>query len=1197
MKLTTDQRNAIHTHDRNLAVVAGAGSGKTFVLVERYLKLLEANPTWPLNALVAITFTRKAAQEMRDRVRHELSRRAAGESNAHRWSDLLVAMDSARIETIHSLCTTILRANAAEAGLDPRFAVMDEIQSGILLNDVIDSVLAGLGEQPAAELFAHYDAHEIRNVLRATVYQPLEPLPEDIVSAWRKTYTADVAGFILLMRANHVYRDADVYLGSLLLPRKDKLTPIVEATLNALKALMTHKKGRPIDPVLDAVQALTEIKLNVGAAKAWGGKDELAELKACLRQTREQAKLDAELLGKPPGDIDIAAARFMPAWHDLLSQVQHAFTAAKRRGVLLDFDDLEYETAKLLSEHDHVRRRYVGAEFKHVLVDEFQDTNERQWAIIEALTAPDEPLNGAARLFVVGDPKQSIYGFRGADVRVFDNVRTKLSRTAPEIDLVRSFRTHSSLVGCFNDVFDQLLYRDPSSPVAGYEVEYGKPMEAAREHPPGEPPVVEVLVIDKQSGDDIINVADARQWEAREIAVRLRDSVGVLPVHDKPTEEHRPLRFDDVVLLFQSMSNVGVYEEALRECGVPYTTVAGKGYYSRQEVWDLLALLEALYNPADDLALATVLRSPMFSLSDDTLLALRLHEFRREPIPLWRALERVGTSRDTTVEMPEDERGAVSQAYKVLDELSALAGRVTISALLREALARTGYLATLNALPDGARRRANIEKLLDKALQSGKTGLGDFSAYLSDLSEREVRESEATTDMSGSVTLMTVHASKGLEFPVVVLVDTAWERGKSVGKPHLLYEPGYGIACAIRGEDLSWQKPYVYDQIVHRQVLRDAAEQKRRLYVAATRARDYLFIGGNATWDYKSEKWTAKGWLKMLLPALRLDNVRAEDQVFTYAWGKLRLRCPVVLPDGKRALDDPLPPTWESNRVLAGEPLTEYPVAMPPLLAAVPLEPGEFARDLTATQIADAGSAASKRDAYGQRFRRSVLYDAPARLPRVVHTPNSTPRVPPAKLGNIVHQALRYWRFPTREDPMEAVLRSYAWEEGIVDPDDLSYAVKTAGGWLKDMRFTDIYRWVNKSTRVYRELPFVYRTSRRVIHGVIDILFQREDGVWVIADYKSGAVKGVLEYGMASESAERENNRLIDEHAEKYHLQVGVYAAAVERYLTALDEPPVGDNLDVYIHYIRYGRTVRVLREAWEAALARLEARIGKLID
>ena len=246
------------------------------------------------------------------------------------------------------------------------------------------------------------------------------------------------------------------------------------------------------------------------------------------------------------------------------------------------------------------------------------------------------------------------------------------------------------------------------------------------------------------------------------------------------------------------MSNIGIYEDVFKSQDIPFLTIAGRGYYDRQEVWDMLDLLRCLHNPLDNLALASVLRSPMFGFSDDLLFALRLFEDpdtgSNEPLPLWQALSFARTNPGLGI--TADDLALLGFAEQALDELRLMAGRVAISELLRQALRATGYLAILSALPDGPRRRGNVEKLLQLADDSGKITLGKFSRYLNDMSAREIREGEVLTQAGNAVKLMTVHASKGLEFPLVILADSSWTR-TSGAVPTVLKDPEFGLSCQV----------------------------------------------------------------------------------------------------------------------------------------------------------------------------------------------------------------------------------------------------------------------------------------------------------------------------------------------------------------------------------------------------------------
>ena len=1169
MNLTEGQRRAIFTHDKNLIVVAGAGSGKTRVLVERYLALLDNHPDWPLNALVAVTFTRKAAQEMRDRVRSALQDRlnsTPDEAAQALWAERLASMDSARIDTIHGLCTTILRANAAEAGIDPDFDVLDETDAAILLDAVIEDELARLEEEgdPALALFQEYDRRSINQTLLQFDGVTLAPLPDDLLAHWQTLWEVVALDCIARLRHNDSLRAFLDWHPPNVWPEDDRLA---ETWMNCHACLETLlNPTAAAEACLEALAKLEQIKLTGGSWKKWGGRDILSTVREHLDVVRSQAKKTLEEIGTRPGPLDERAIELLPLWVQLIGRVQRAYRAAKQREGRLDFNDLEQRTRDLFRAYPQLKQRYQQAEFRHVLVDEFQDTNAIQWEIIQNLADPAQP----GSLFVVGDQKQSIYAFRGADVSVFGAVRQQLTHLGgpdAEVTLARSFRTHQPLIDCFNGIFGRILQRDSASAVYAYETELGEPMDASRLQPPDDCPALEFVLVDSEVADKNGRRETCRRWEAYEIARRLQAMVeDQVRTHQRGAGE-RPLEYGDIALLFQSMNSITLYEDVFKALGLPFITVAGRGYYNRPEVWDLLNLLKALYNPADNLALAAVLRSPLFGLSDDALLALRLiADEAGRPVLLWDALS-------VPDAVPAGEAALVVFARDCLYNLAALAGRVTIAELLREAVNRTGFMATLTGLPDGARRRGNVEKLLAKAESSGRITLSAFEQYLDDLSEREARESEAQMAAEGRVSLMTVHASKGLEFPVVVLVDCSWER-RNQGGDMLLHDPDYGLSCKVYDNESEGLKPtFAYEQASFRRKQREQAERKRLLYVAATRAQDYLLICGQV--DRTNDGWNPKGWLKWLLEACDLQSEldTAGVQIISRAWGQVRLSLSATLPPEEHldAADSRQRAAWD--RLTLEDPLHPGGMMPPPLLEPVRYDPAAAARHLSVTQLADLGGHEYDRMS-GERFRRGVLHDAPGHLSPVPY-PKSWARL----VGEMVHEALR-WQQPGQDaEDVARLLESYAWEQGIVDDVERQRAVEEAQGLLMRYRRSPVYQWIRQAEELYQELPFIYNNGQHIVHGVIDALFRRPDGVWVIVDYKTSTLA-------------QATPAVAQQHARRFHMQVGAYADAVREQLQMVD----GAGLLVYIHYVRYGLTVEVTRDEWQKALEKMEPAIGRLI-
>ncbi|MCY3780060.1 MAG: UvrD-helicase domain-containing protein [Chloroflexi bacterium] len=1185
MKPTTEQYAAIHNHDENLIVVAGAGSGKTRVLVERYIQLLESNPDWPISALVAITFTRAAAFEMKHRVRLELERRAKRTGQEH-WARRLSQMDSARIDTIHGLCANILRANAAHAGVDPKFEVLDEIEAAIMLDEVVDDVLNDI-KPPLTKLFAHYDAAKIVKALKqiSLVNADFPPLPDDpavMFSQWIEQWWVALSS----ERQDLIdSAEATALLAIDFLPAGDKLSDLVLQYQAYIRQISSAEaEAAQVFELMQACHSRGAVG-NKGSAKAWGGQGAKSEVAQLLKDLRITVKSALDAVGEMPGDLARLSAQLLLQWHGLLEEVRLAYRERKSAAAQVDFDDLERLAADLLR-HEDLRQRYRNAEFKHLLVDEFQDTNAAQWQIIRSLV--DTETGGS--LFAVGDPKQSIYQFRGADVSVFNRVREQFSRGTAgiELPLSISFRSHGKLVGQFNSLFESLLTRDGDSPVADYEVAFDKPMKAFRKGSPGIP-AIELQLLDNKKRDEPGNqevgkgrsrqrytADEMRRWEAYEIAGRIKAIVeGQRLIFDKSEGKWRGIEFSDIAILFQSMSQVTIYEDAFKSQELPFLTIAGRGYYDRQEVWDMLELLRCLHNPADDLALATVLRSPIFAFSDDLLFALRLLPANQEnatlPLPLWQALH--SAAQNPPPGMLDADVPLVEHALETLTDLRRISGRVTISELLRRALEKTNYLAILTGLPDGPRRRGNIEKLLHLAEASGKITLGKFSRYLADLSTRELREGEAPLEAGNAIRLMTVHASKGLEFPLVILADASWER-RSAGPPTLLVDPVNGMSCQVYdAENSKYVSSYAHRRNIELQALKEAAERKRLLYVAATRAQDYLLISGQVSQD-KAGRWTSNGWLGQLLPALGLEAIEPERaQTRVFAGESISVLMPPAAPPPRsfHRSANSADGMWGFE---ASE--SEYPAYAPPLLEPVAQDDSPYPRHITASQLAEIGAYRAGIDS---RERQSAADQfTHYSLPGLRNESIASPRHWRAVIGAIVHEILCYDALACEEAKSDTQIIAIAWEKGIRNRADLRPALSEVKELLDQYKSSDVYRWVvsarAESRPPYTELPFMFRTEKRVIHSKIDLVLQRPGGEWIIIDHKTSEVIGD-DYG---------------QHARRFLLQLGVYAAAL-RVKLDLDRLP-----RTVIHYIRGNRTVELASKDCMAELARLESTIGELV-
>lgn len=1157
MTFTENQKQAIFTHNKNVIVTAGAGSGKTRVLVERYLSLLEHNPDWKLTELVAITFTEKAAREMRDRVRLTIQQRiqeAVEGLERKRWREHEALLDSARIGTIHSLCAQILRSNPAEVPVDPGFEVLDESAAAILLDDAVEQSLAELVilNPPIARLISYYGVQAVKQSVKrfATLSESqkfCEAVPgtvEELWAKWQTEYTKASNNIFQNLRDNQEFADNLHWKPAYGWPQEDKLMDVWRIVHSVLEDLFEGETYAALEKLCEG------IKLSGGTQKNWGNsKEGIQECKDTLKRIREIATDYRDSWPRPLDSYDEEAAEFLILWRETIEYTARQYKKLKDFQGGLDFDDLESLTVQLLKNYPEVAQRYSIREVRHLLVDEFQDTNAAQRDIVYKLCGIEETHAPDGRLFVVGDPKQSIYAFRGANVKVFQEVTSSVKNLGgAEVPLEHSFRTHQRLVEGLNALFEAVLHPESDD---SYEVPFDRRMTAHRISENYHTAPIRLMLMEKPAKDS--DADHMRRWEAYEVAQflkNLHDSKHL--IYDKSEGNYRPFVYDDAAILLRAMTGAPLYEEIFKNAGLPYLTIAGKGYYNRQEVWDFINLLKALHNRSDNLALATVLRSPMFGLSDDALFALRLMGITKEnhnPIPLWEALQYM----PEVVNAPDGE--AIEFAREVLNELAGLAGRVPVAELISAALDKTAYDAILTALPDGDRRRGNIEKLLKKARLSGRVSLSDFTAYLGDLTAVDPREGEATLESMGAVKIMSVHASKGLEFPVVVLMDSN-SRQRNPDTPALRLDAKWGASCKVRNSEGEWLKLFAYQQSEMEDKKRDQAEHKRIFYVAATRAQDMLILTGS-----KGKEPNNGSWLHLFQNAFEdIDlSENAESGVYQYDWGGVDVQILRQPPS-----EDVLSATrieltgWDEVQAhLTGQAVT------PLLLKSVPIERTAPAAHLTVSQLEKLG----RTDALsGREFRNSVLHDSPAPVTPLAVDDTTREYYSQRAIGRIVHRALRVGLLVSQISVREQyqILRAYAWDEGITDNASLTNIVSQSLRLLQNFEDNNI---LTDAETILRETPFILRTETRIIHGQIDVLY-KQNNQWVVLDYKTANIKP----------------NWVRQHAKRYHIQVGAYARAVERRL--------GQTPKVQLYYLHPGTLITIPQPEWEHALAELDDRV-----
>ena len=1030
---TAEQSEAVRRRDGSLLLEANAGSGKTSVLVERFVRSVLEDDVAP-SRILAITFTERAAGELRARVRQrfvELGRRDAARETEAAW-----------VSTIHGFCTRVLRAHAIAAGLDPSFTVLDEAAGRPLRDRAWDDALARLlaGEQAAAalDLVAAYDPDRLR---------------------------------MAIVQAHDALRSAGQTRPALPRPQHLPDPHALRAPLQAAVAVAAAELGGAGDG--KTVAAARERLLRCGDLLASTPAGELVPALAKLTlgmgaNALKTAACDdyrAALVAYDGACRDARAAQAVALLDELLGDYADAYAEAKRMRAALDFDDLELHARDLLAREPALRRSYAER-FERVMVDELQDSNPLQLDLFCALDRDD--------LFLVGDEQQSIYGFRHADVDVFRALRAQFAVAGQVATLATNFRSHGAILDTINAAFGPRL---GEGFVALHE---GRATEPASE------PLVELLITD-QAGWEDIDLGEvrpgARAWrqaEARLLAQRVADLVAA--------GTHRP---EDVVVLLRALGDLPVYERALEDQGLLTMSVGGRGYWGRQVVRDLCAWLAAVANPRDEAALYGVLASPLVGLSSDGLAHIAGAAGTGNA---WRAIDNDHALR---ARLTGDDRERLVVFTQRFAAERALAPRLGLDELLRRVVDATGYDLHVLALAGGERRLANIHKLLRLAADFERDRGRDVRG-LADLAtaelEAEARETDAPVELGDvkAVRLMSVHAAKGLEFPVVCIADLGRQRPADGDEDLLVAEGEVGLRLV--GLDGTSEPALAYERLRDRARARAAGEEARVMYVATTRAQERLIVSGGvplAAWPQEGPKAPPLAWLG---PALLGGDLcalpTAEDPIADVAWGDgARVRCVVNTPQtvGRVLREAALAPAGARLPVAAPAP-PRPPVAEP---AGAP----PVTRTLSYSRL-----AAWQACGYRYYLQRELgLPDEPVEAEgpgrggvKATATVAGT-GLDPRTRGSLVHALL--------ERPGDD-LTTLAAGWGVTLDDE---------GRADVLRLRDAFagsplaRRIERARSVNREHPFTVALGDTLLTGVVDVL-AHERGGQLVVDYKTDAL-------------------------------------------------------------------------------------------
>jgi len=1048
-KPTAEQRAAIEATAAEVMVEAGAGTGKTGVMVDRYCRLVCERGVSP-DAVLAFTFTDKAAAELRQRIRAEIERRA--EAGSERAGELLPRLGSAWVTTIHGFCNRLLSAHPVAVGIDPRFRVLDapetERAAGEAFDEALEAFLAA-GDRSREDTAAAFDIGGLRAMVigahaelrsRGAAEPRLPEPPEPDVRGALQDAAAAAAEALPELKpgsANHelVERALALLKGSADPPSLDQIA-----------ALRTGSKAKPIAAYREAIEAALSRVAEAGE----GG--------LAYRQVAE-----------------------------LLQLFSARFAVAKERRAGIDFEDLQLLTARLL-ERTETGAAY-RARFSHLLVDEFQDTNRLQLRLIEALRGPK------CQLMVVGDELQSIYGFRHADLDVFRQRRQAIEAnpSGETIPLSGNFRSRPEVIGAVNAIGKRLL--------AGYTpLRVGTP--PSQPEPPGDGPAVEMLLTGREGWDNgeiqLDPVTDARTpanqlAEARFLASRLRE------LADQGVERGA------MVVLLRAFTRLDAYEDSLERAGLRPYVVGGRGYWSQQQVADVCALLATIANPLDDQALLGALASPACGVTPDTLWLLRAAAGRGRQ--LWPTVEQaagLGESEESDAarlgQIPADELLLLSTFAETLTGLRRRAASLSLAGLIDAAVTETGYDLAVLMRSAGEMRFANVRKLMrlaadfESAEGRDLRGLLDFLAARADADA----DAQAATAVEGhdGVRIMTIHSAKGLEFDVVAIPHLSRGLLPSTRTPLLTLgreqeSPRVGMQLrrlGARGVNL-----YAQRELSEEAQKREAEEELRLFHVGATRARQRLLLSGVIRPTPPSRESHGKAVIERIAAAFEID--REHDSTIAIAAPEPRPGLEATFPPSEIAVRLNLASVEQAQALTAVH--KEADGARDPGVGPAPLVAQRTTRaarrPLSYTAISAHGEGSAERPPDSDRALREQTGEEHDEADGA------------AARGIGVHALLEWsqaneWQTPTAE-LVQRVARSGEIVDSELSEESLLAPLQA---WLGSSFFAERVR----AAKSRAEVPLLIEVADTVLRGSIDLLVERDGEPPLIVDYKTDRVDG-----------------------------------------------------------------------------------------
>lgn len=892
---TTEQQQVIDLRNRNILVSAAAGSGKTAVLVERIVKIItDKNHPVDIDHLLIVTFTNAAAAEMRERIGNAIEKALDEQPGNEHLLRQLTLIHNAQITTIDSFCLYVVRNHFHEIDLEPNFRIGDEGELKLLREDVLGRVLEQNYEEPS-EAFSDFvegyasgrtDAALNEMILQLYEFSRSYPWPEKWLDSFVGAYRIetreelDRAEWLAPLTENicFVLKDCEQLLKqALAITQQDDGPDMYEKAVQS--DLEKYEGLSRLTSFCELSGALSDIKYDrLASSRGFEGDPDKLEL---VKSLREQAKDVVKKLCKQyffcsPEMMIEQLERTEPMLEEvvrLTKQFADEFAAAKRRKNLVDFHDVEHFALQILVDEETEKAKKTAEEFRdtfeEIMIDEYQDSNEVQETLLRSISREER---GENNIFMVGDVKQSIYRFRLARPELFMKKYDSYSleeSTTQRIDLHKNFRSREEVLTCTNDIFYKIMARS----LGNVEYDAEAALYPGASYPVSADFIPEILLAD--SNDELLEdteLTDKKTLEAKIVAEEIKHLMKTQPVTDKAAGTLRAAHYSDIVILLRSLSGwADSLVEVLNENGIPAHTVSSTGYFSTVEVQTVLSMLRLLDNPRQDIPMAAVLRSPMAGLTDEELAVLRLEDgsvpFHEAVLELAEGLYEEDGQKEISNSEEDQKQGRNADGkkeddiettahrkllkfYKKYRQLRQLVPDTPIHELIEIILRETGYGHYVAAMPAGSRRTANLNMLLEKAAAYEKTsykGLFHFVRYIDELQKYDVDFGEA--DMVGEnedvVRIMSIHKSKGLEFPIVIVSGMGKNFNKQDTRSKMVLHPELGIGLDYMDGKKRIKSPTIAKKAIAKQIeLENLGEELRVLYVALTRAKEKLILTG-----------------------------------------------------------------------------------------------------------------------------------------------------------------------------------------------------------------------------------------------------------------------------------------------------------------------------------------------------------------